>query len=284
MFSFSFVLSNSYANLGALLAAAGASSVVDPVAMQAGLFRNTSGSLKIYVASGYDSAPSANIGTLNAGAVLLFDEGFNANLCWVKSASGTPTLDFVIGSQGLGNGRAGSGTVTVSDTPINGQAAEFTSTTVIQGVDVTGTGDYVKDTSPTLVTPILGVAEADSLAASGSITSSSPTAGIGYTAGAGGAVTQITSRTTSVTLNKISGAITLVSAAGSTTPRSFTVTNSTVAVTDVVCACQKSGTDTMEVSVTGVAAGSFVITSKTYTGTTTEQPVINFVVLKGVSS
>jgi len=52
---------------------------------------------------------------------------------------------------------AGSGgNVSNSGTPTSGQAAEWTSATVIQGVAVTGTGSYVKATSPTLVTPILG--------------------------------------------------------------------------------------------------------------------------------
>lgn len=51
---------------------------------------------------------------------------------------------------------AGSGNVSNSGTPTSGQAAEWTSATVIQGVSVTGTGNYVKATSPTLVTPVLG--------------------------------------------------------------------------------------------------------------------------------
>jgi hypothetical protein len=110
------------------------------------------------------------------------------------------------------------------------------------------------------------------------------TAGVGYSAGGGGAVTQITGRTTGVTLNANSGAITLVSAAGSTTPASFTVTNSKVAATDVIVLNQKSGTDLYSLSVTAVAAGSFQVTFNTKSGTTTEQPVINFAVLKGAAS
>jgi hypothetical protein len=110
------------------------------------------------------------------------------------------------------------------------------------------------------------------------------TAGVGYSAGGGGAVTQITSRTTGVTLNANSGAITLVSAAGSTTPASFTVTNSKVAATDTIMLVQKSGTDLYSLSVTAVAAGSFQVTFNTKSGTTTEQPVINFAVLKGAAS
>lgn len=123
-----------------------------------------------------------------------------------------------------------------------------------------------------------------SVTATQGITSSGATQGVGYAAGAGGAVTQITSRTTTVTLNNVSGAITLVSAAGSATPATFQVTNSAVAATDVVLVSQKSGTDLYEIFVTTVAAGSFKITSFTTGGTTTEQPVFNFVVIKGVAA
>ena len=108
--------------------------------------------------------------------------------------------------------------------------------------------------------------------------------GIGYTTGAGGAVTQGTSRTTGVTLNKLCGQITLVSAAGSATPASFTVTNSEVADGDVIILNQNSGTDLLELHVTDVADGSFQITFFTTGGTTTEQPVINFAVIKAVAA
>lgn len=50
---------------------------------------------------------------------------------------------------------AGAGNVSNSGTPTAGQAAEWTASTVIQGVSVTGTGSYVKSTSPTLTTPNL---------------------------------------------------------------------------------------------------------------------------------
>lgn len=117
-----------------------------------------------------------------------------------------------------------------------------------------------------------------------SILGKSSTGGIGYGSGSGGAVTQATSRTTGVTLNNPTGAITLVSAAGSTTEATFTVTNSTVAATDTVNICQKSGTDKYIVMVSAVAAGSFDITFRTFSGTTTEQPVFNFAVIKAVAA
>lgn len=110
------------------------------------------------------------------------------------------------------------------------------------------------------------------------------TSGVGYGVGGGGAVTQITGRTTGVTLNTNAGAITLVSAAGSTTPASFTVTNSKVAATDTIVINQKSGTDLYTIDVTAVGAGTFQVTSNTKSGTTTEQPVFNFAVIKGAAS
>lgn len=109
-------------------------------------------------------------------------------------------------------------------------------------------------------------------------------AAVGYGTGAGSTVTQITSRTTGVTINAYSGAITLVSAAGSTSWQSFTVTNSKVAATDTVIVNQKSGTDLYRIHVTAVATGSFRITFATTAGTTTEQPVLNFAVIKAVTS
>ena len=108
--------------------------------------------------------------------------------------------------------------------------------------------------------------------------------GLGYGTGSGGTVTQATSRTTGVTLNKPTGAITLVSAAGTATYQTFTVTNSSVAATDTISVSQKSGTDKYIILVTAVGAGSFAITFATTGGTTTEQPVFNFNVIKGATS
>ena len=149
--------------------------------------------------------------------------------------------------------------------------------------DETGTGSLVFATSPSLVTPDIGAATGTSLTATGTIVSTG-TAGVGYGTGAGGAVTQGSSRTTGVTINKTSGAITLFSAAGSATAATFTVTNSTVAATDVIILNQKSGTDLYDLKVTAVSTGSFNITFNTTGGTTTEQPVFNFAVVKAVAA
>lgn len=138
--------------------------------------------------------------------------------------------------------------------------------------------------NPTLSTSAGNLAITPAVVAANAVKSTHATAGIGYDTGAGGAVTQATSRTTGVTLDKICGAITLVSAAGSATFASFTVTNSAVAATDTIVVNQKSGTDLYEIHVTAVAAGSFRITFRTTGGTTTEQPVLNFAVIKAVAA
>jgi hypothetical protein len=155
--------------------------------------------------------------------------------------------------------------------------------TPVLGTPTSGNLSNCTSTSMVLTTPVIGAATGTSFTATGTIVSTG-TAGVGYATGAGGAVTQITSRTTGVTLNKTTGAITLFSAAGTTTAATFTVTNSTVAATDVIILNQKSGTDLYDLMVTAVAAGSFNLTFRTTGGTTTETPVFNFAVIKAVAA
>jgi hypothetical protein len=129
-----------------------------------------------------------------------------------------------------------------------------------------------------------GAVTAASVAATGAVTSSSGTAGVGYATGAGGTVTQATNRATSVTINKTCGSITMFSAAGSATAASFTVSNSTVAIGDVVILNQRSGTNLYDLAVTAVASESFNITFRTTGGTAIDAPVINFAVIKAVAA
>lgn len=162
----------------------------------------------------------------------------------------------------------------------------FTSPTLVTpalGTVASGNISACTSTNMALTTPVIGAATGTSLAVTGAITSSG-TAGVGYATGAGGTVTQATSRTTGVTLNKTTGAITLFSTAGTTVAATFTVTNSTVAATDVIILNQKSGADLYDLMVTAVATGSFNITFRTTGGTTTETPVFNFAVIKAVAA
>jgi hypothetical protein len=160
----------------------------------------------------------------------------------------------------------------------------FTSANLASALtDETGTGANVFANTPTLVTPNIGAATGTSLEVTGSLRSSG-TAGVGYSTGAGGVVIQGTSRTTGVTINKITGQITLFSAAGTTSATTFTVTNSTVNTTDAIILTQHTGTDLYDLMVTKTTLGSFDITFRTTGGTTTEQPIFNFAVIKGTDS
>lgn len=130
------------------------------------------------------------------------------------------------------------------------------------------------------------------VAATSSIKSSSASAGIGYATGAGGTVTQATNKSTGVTLNKVTGQITMNAAAlaNSTTPTTgiatFVVSNSSVAATDTVIANISGGTTSLyNCYVTNIAAGSFWITVQNASGgSLSEALVINFNVIKGVAS
>lgn len=147
-------------------------------------------------------------------------------------------------------------------------------------------------TSPILTTPAIGVATGASFAATAGITSSGSTgAGVGYATGAGGTVTQITNRSTGVTLSKLSGQITTdTTSLAAEAAAVFTVTNTTVAINDVVVVSIQSGTNggNTAVNVTTVAAGSFAIkvsNNNAAAGTAeTGAIIINFAVIKAVSS
>lgn len=126
---------------------------------------------------------------------------------------------------------------------------------------------------------------------SSSIKSTSASGGVGYGTGAGGAGVQGTNATTAVTLNNVCGTIALHAtqnvAAGA--EQSFTLTNSTIAATDVVVVSRKSGTATGTpiFAVTATAAGSCVITMTNLHASTAETGanlVLNFAVIKAVAA
>jgi hypothetical protein len=112
--------------------------------------------------------------------------------------------------------------------------------------------------------------------------------GVGFATGQGGAVTQLTSKATGVTLNAKTGQITTHNAAlAAAAEVAFTVTNSFVAATDVVVASIASGgtSASYSLSITAVAAGSFELTIGNWSaGSLGEALVINFAVIKGVAS
>lgn len=139
-------------------------------------------------------------------------------------------------------------------------------------------------TSPTF-TGTVTLPASTSLVVTGAITSSG-TAGIGYASGAGGTVTQLTSKGTGVTLSKLCGTITTHNAAlAAAAIVTFTVTNTLVAATDVVHVQHDSGGTVGAYTVTPntMAAGSFKITLRNNSaGSLSDALVLRFAVLKAV--
>jgi len=164
----------------------------------------------------------------------------------------------------------------IQNTPIGnvaGQASSGSFTTVTANGNVTASALTVNNSAT--IGGTLGV--------TGNVLVTSA-AGLGYGTGAGGTITQGTGRATGVTINKPTGNIILFSAAGNTTPTTFTVTNSFVANSDVIVLNQRTGTNIYLLWVSNITNGTFNITAYTTGGVTTEAPVINFAVIKGVTA
>lgn len=161
---------------------------------------------------------------------------------------------------------------------------------VIEGVTATGatgTGAFVFASSPTLVTPNIGAATGTSLITTAGATSNGGAAGFGYATGAGASVTQITSRTTTVVINRVCGQVTTTAdSMAAQAPTTFTVTNSTVGLGDVVVPAKVSGDVDTFCWVNSVAAGSFTVTLFNTHATAADVTafVFNFVVIKAVTS
>jgi hypothetical protein len=133
------------------------------------------------------------------------------------------------------------------------------------------------------------VTKAGAVTAASSIRSTSASGGVGYATGAGGAETQLTSKATGVTLDKICGTITMHNATlAHQTPVAFTLTNSAIEATDVVAVCVKSGgtAGAYLVSAGAVAAGSCSITlfNCQTSGNLSEAVVLSFAVIKAVAA
>lgn len=115
--------------------------------------------------------------------------------------------------------------------------------------------------------------------------------GVGYAVGDGSTVTQITNRSTGVTINALTGTITTdTTSLAAEASAVFVVTNNKVAIGDVPVVAIRSGMVALNTraTVTAVAAGSFSITvvnGNVAAGTAeTGAIVINFAIIKGATT
>jgi len=106
---------------------------------------------------------------------------------------------------------------------------------------------------------------------------------LGYTAAAQGTVTQATSKSTAVTLNKPAGQITTNNASlGATTTVTFTLNNSFISTNDTLIVTVSSGATAGAYNawVSGLAAGSATIALRNITASPlSEAVVLNFALI-----
>ena len=141
-------------------------------------------------------------------------------------------------------------------------------------------------TSPALVTPVIGAATGTSLSTTGNQVISG-TGKQGYATGSGGVVTQLTDKTTAVTLSKSTGQITLAGAAlAASTTVSFTLTNTVIEAGDILVMNHISGGTAGSYLLNAQsAAGSASINVRNISlGSLSEAIVIAFAVIKAVSA
>ena len=110
---------------------------------------------------------------------------------------------------------------------------------------------------------------------------------LGYAASAQGTVTQATSKSTGVTLNKSAGRVTLNNEAlASNTAASFTLTNSLISANDVIITNVSGGgtAGAYTTYVSSMTTGSAVITLRNMSaGSLSEAVIINYAIIHGQS-
>jgi len=111
---------------------------------------------------------------------------------------------------------------------------------------------------------------------------------LGYSAAAQGTVTQLTDKSTAVTLNKSMGRITMNNASLATaTNATFTLNNSTISANDTVILTISGGQTTpgsYNAFANGLGAGSVSISLRNISGgSLSEAVVINFCVIHGAA-
>lgn len=217
----------------------------------------------------------------------------------IAAATMTGHLSFIdntydIGAAGATRPRSGYfGTKLVAPNLTSGAGTLFVDGDTIQFRTSAGTQRWTIDGSGHFVSPSPNTYDAGSAASpirSGYFGTSvlvGGTGGIGYSAGAGGAVAQVTSKSTGVTLNKTVGQITMEAGSlAANTTVTFTLTNSTIAATDILVLNHVSGGTAGSYTLNAqAAAGSASINVRNVTGgALAEGIVIGFAVVKGVTS
>ena len=129
---------------------------------------------------------------------------------------------------------------------------------------------------------------AGNLDSNGNILLSGASSQLGFTTGAGGTVTQLTSRSTDVILNRPTGTIQVYSAVlNSLTSVNIPLVNNTIVPNDMVIVQHVSGGTLGLYNITAIATASgatITMRNNTATASPNEAPVLRFVVIKSVNA
>jgi len=260
------------------------------------------------------TAGAAVSGALSATGITTVAAG-SAALPAIVSTTGTadtgiwfPAADMVAASTaGAERMRIdASGNVTLGGVTSQAAMQVYRSTTNVNGFAVTGadaSGTVVLNTSGSstdigLLYSVKGAAAHTFYIGNGStkigtidvngVVVNTPAGALGYGTGAGGSVTQATSKATAVTLNKPCGTITLAAdALASNTTARFSFNNSILAITDTVILIIRNGVTAGAylVWVDGTAAGSCTLAIRNISGgSLSDAVVLNFSIIKGVTA
>lgn len=213
----------------------------------------------------------------DTGVLVLGEDGWNHGFLYLDTDNATPLFD--IDQHGMATAfNTGSYYYKMSKT--SGTARDW-------GIYITNGGNFGIDDITGAINALV-IDTTLSLFMKGGIFSASPIKGVGYSAGAGGTVTQATDKSTTVVLNKVSGAITTTaSTLNASTSVGFTVSNATVVSTDTVLINIGSGAtaNSYTVTVDAVGSGSFHVHLRNVSaGNLSEALVLNFTVIKGSTS
>lgn len=249
----------------------------------------TAAGMSQVVGANYLDDIKATYGTASDGVIVLRSAVLNANTALAGVIVGTPVVPALAAkSLVVGNVTADGDILLVTQTGGNSHAAMWVDASAAITRFYSGAGVEIlklDSAAATLTGTLTGTSSIKSTGASG---------GIGYATGAGGTATQTTNRSTGVTVNpnpSICGTITTdTTSLAAEASATFTVTNSAVAIGDVVVASIRSGSNGGNTSVTvkAVAAGSFdlmVSNNNAAAGTAeTGAIIINYAVIKAVSA
>jgi len=214
-----------------------------------------------------------------------FNNGTIAN----RVAFQTSTANSVTVLTVIPNGSSSSSALSLEgdSTVVNGTTLQFTNNVASAGTEsritagIRGAGAYLP------ITTYVGGFENTRQPTSGGLTISAA-AGLGYGTGSGGTVTQATSKSTGVTLNKPTGQITMNNAALlPATSVIFLLSNSLLAAADSIIVQPNYGANsqgyTAEVTFVG-AGGAYIRVTNISVGSLSEAVTLSFAIIKGATA